>query len=80
MTHREKLLAFLDTIRRPDRALDVDEREGLVRSGLIDSLALLEIITWLESEYGIDFAERGLTAADVTSIAGILEIIESRQS
>ena len=33
---------------------------GLVESGLIDSLAVLEIVSYLESTYAIDFTERGI--------------------
>jgi acyl carrier protein len=77
--HREKLLAFLHTIRRPDRSLEaLEEREDLVESGLIDSLALLQIIDYLEAEYGIDFRERGVDPGELASIESILELIESQ--
>ncbi len=77
--HKRKLIAFLDTIRRPDMALDtVDEHDGLVTSGLIDSLALLEIITFLEVELGFDFSKSGVDPDQLRSIAEILDLIERR--
>jgi acyl carrier protein len=74
---REKLVAFLATIARPGLSVEgVDEQEDLVRSGLIDSLAVLEIIGFLEREYGLDFSSRGIDPADLSSIGRVLETIE----
>jgi len=74
---KARLIEFLRTIQRPDRPLDtVDEKDGLISSGLIDSLAVLEIIGYLEREYGIDFSERGVDPGELNSIANILDLIE----
>lgn len=74
---RTRLLAFLDTIRHPDMRLDaIDENTSLVAAGLIDSLALLEIVTFLESEYGVDLAGSGVDPTRLSTMAGILELIE----
>ena len=75
--HRERVLEFLRTIQKPDRPLDtVAETDSLVESGLIDSLALLEIVTFLEEQYRIDFAAIGLEPEQLTSVSGILDLIE----
>lgn len=74
---KQKLVAFLETIRRPDVALEtLGESDPLVDSGLIDSLALLEIITFLESEFGIDFSATGVDPDQLGSIADILDLIQ----
>lgn len=79
--YKRKLLAFLETIRRPDIGLEeVGEGDGLVTSGLIDSLALLEIITFLETEFGIDFSATGVDPDQLASIADILDLIEHRRA
>jgi acyl carrier protein len=75
--HRERVLDFLRTIQKPDRPLDtVAETDSLVESGLIDSLALLEIVAFLEEQYRIDFAAIGLEPEQLTSVSGILDRIE----
>jgi len=75
--HRERVLEFLRTIQKPDRPLDsVTETDSLVESGLIDSLALLEIVAFLEDQYRIDFAVIGLEPEQLTSVSGILDLIE----
>jgi len=78
---RRRLLAFLDTIRRPDRPLaELAEDDRLVDAGLIDSLALLEIVTWLEREMGVDFRAGGLDPGRLASVASILDLISERGS
>lgn len=77
--NKRRLIAFLETIRRPEAGLDtIDERDGLVTSGLIDSLALLEIITFLEVEFGLDFSATGVDPDQLGSIAEILDLVERR--
>jgi acyl carrier protein len=79
--HRERFLAFLQTILRPGIPLSaVEEHDGLLRSGLIDSLAVLSIVDYLETEYGIDFAERGLDPGQVASVSRVLDLIERETS
>jgi acyl carrier protein len=75
--HRDRVLEFLRTVQKPDRPLDtVAETDSLVESGLIDSLALLEIVAFLEEQYRIDFAAIGLEPEQLTSVSGILDLIE----
>ncbi len=75
--NRERLLRFLETIRRPDRRIDdIEENENLVQTGLIDSLALLEIVAFLEAEFGVDFAETGVDTGRLTTIPSLLDLIE----
>jgi len=77
--NRVRLLGFLETIRRPERRIeDVGQSENMVQAGLIDSLALLEIVAFLESEFGIDFADSGVDPGRLTTIPSILDLIESR--
>jgi len=70
------LVDFLRTIQRPDFPLqEIDGDLSLVESGLIDSLALLQIITYLEQTYDIDFRETGIDPGDLRSVNAILELI-----
>jgi len=74
---KSELINFVRTIQRPDCPLDdIDGDLSLVKSGLIDSLALLQIISYLEQTYGIDFREKGVDPADLASVNAILELIE----
>jgi len=73
---KQELIDFLRTIQRPDYPhAAIDEQSGLVESGLIDSLALLQIVTYLEQTYGVDFSERGIDPEDLRSVHSIIELI-----
>ena len=81
MSHREKrraeLVEFLRTIQRPGCPIEqISDDESLVDAGLIDSLATLEIVTYLETIYGLDLAARGIDPADIVTINGVLALIE----
>ena len=76
---KEDLLRFLRTIQKAGRPIEsLAEDDRLVASGLIDSLAILQIVTYLESTYGIDFAMSGVDPEQLGSIRGILDFIEQQ--
>ena len=73
---KNNLIAFLRTIQRPDYPHnEIDEHSSLIESGLIDSLALLQIVTYLEQTYYMDFREMGIDPADLRSVDSILNLI-----
>jgi acyl carrier protein len=73
---RQALLQFLRSIQKAGVPVDtLKDDDRLVGSGLIDSLAILQIVTWLETAYGIDFSTRGVSPEDLGSIGGILGVI-----
>jgi acyl carrier protein len=75
--HRENLLQFLGSIQRAGMPIaGLRDTDRLVGSGLIDSLAILQIVTYLEVTYGVDFSVRGVSPEDLGSIGGILQLIE----
>ena len=73
---RAAILAFLETIRRPEQPLNgIGDDDHLVQSGLIDSLAMLEIVAFLEHEFGLNFRDGGVDPERFASINRILELI-----
>ena len=74
---KDDLVRFLRTIQRPDQPIeDLDEHESLVASGLIDSLAIIQIVNYVEGTYGVDFLEGGINPTELRSVASILDVIE----
>lgn len=67
---RERLNEFLMSI--------AVGREWRPASGAmdLDSLALLQVVTYLEQNYGIRLAEQDVEPDDLRSTAGILSLIE----
>ena len=71
-----KLLSFLRAIQKAGFPIEgLEEADPLVASGLIDSLAILQIVTYLETTYEIDFSLRGVDPEQLGSIGGILDLI-----
>ena len=74
---RQGLVRFLRDIQKAglpvDRLGDTDE---LIASGLIDSLAILEIVLYLEQTHGLDFSARGIDREEFSTIGNILDLIE----
>ncbi len=71
------MIQFLRTIQRPDSPIkEIDEGQRLVDSGLIDSLAILQIVLHLERTYNIDFREKGIDPGNLQSVGSILDLIE----
>jgi acyl carrier protein len=78
---REDLHRFLRTVQKPGKSLDqLGDDEGFVASGLIDSLALVQIVTYLEDTYEIDFGARGFDPDRLASTASILDLIAECRS
>jgi acyl carrier protein len=76
----DQLVAFLDSIKRPGaQVAGISRSESLVRAGLIDSLAMLQIVLYLETTYGIDFSATGLDPEKLGTLDGILDIIENHR-
>jgi acyl carrier protein len=75
------LKQFLRTIQKPNRPVEsvgVDER--LVASGLVDSLAIMQIVVYLEEQYGIDFAASGFDPDRLATMGSIVELIEESRA
>lgn len=71
------LIAFLRTIQKPNIPVEnLGMNDSLVASGLIDSLATLQIVVYLETTYNINFASMGVDPERLASIGGILDLIE----
>jgi acyl carrier protein len=77
----EHLRQFLRGIQKPSKPIgNVGIDESLVESGLIDSLAIVQIVTYLEETYGMDFSARGLDPETLASMASILALIDQASS
>jgi len=75
--HRAELIKFLRSIQRRDSTIkEIDDSQSLVESGLIDSLAALQIVSYLEEAYKIDFGDNAIDPGDLRTVGTILDIIE----
>ncbi len=71
------LMQFLLSIQKPGKSLEnIAFEDSLVTSGLIDSLAIIQIVLYLEQTYAIDFSIIGFDAERLSSISGIINLVE----
>jgi acyl carrier protein len=80
MTDRERLrdglVIFLNSVARPGCQVDdIEDDRNLIDADIIDSFALIQIISWLEQNYGLNLQELGIDPADLGRIDGILDAI-----
>jgi len=73
---RRDLLCFLDTVARPDQRIHgIADDINLIDAGLIDSFALIQIILYLEEQFGLNIRRDGIDTGDLLSVSGILAAI-----
>lgn len=76
MNTRDQLVDFIRTIARPDSDLEaIGDEENLVEAGVVDSLAVVQMIVYLETEHRLNIA--AVDPAELVSIQGILNVIET---
>lgn len=74
---RQALLDYLAGIARPGHSLAaLSDDDNLFDAGVLDSLAVIQIILYLEQQ-GIDLAASGVGPEQLGTIAGILAVLDS---
>ena len=58
---------------------ELDENFDLLTGGVVDSLGLLKVVAWLESEYDIAVDESELGPESFRTVSAIREYIEQQQ-
>lgn len=78
MDLRDRLIAFLKEQGIPVGESDAKADQSLIRSGVLDSLALFHLVLWVEREAGRPY---DVTAVDLPrewdTVSGIVEFVES---
>lgn len=77
VAYKEKLQAFL-TKEAADRNIDLDD-ESLVESGIIDSLGIMKLVQFIETEFGIVIEDAELTPDNFDTVDEIVKLLESKK-
>ena len=63
---------------RSGQTLDsVTDDQNLIDAGIIDSLAMVQIIVHLERDHGVDLRMGNIDPTALASVAGILKVIDA---
>ncbi|MCC6735348.1 MAG: acyl carrier protein [Bauldia sp.] len=63
-----------------DQATPLSPTDSLMEAGLIDSTGVLELVAFLEQEFGIVMADAEIVPANLDTIAGIAAYVAGKQS
>lgn len=80
MDEKAKIREFLVEEFMPDMSPDeLDDDFDLQTGGAVDSLGLLKLVAWLESEYGISVDESELGPESLRTVDSINQFINERR-
>ena len=74
---KRDLLRFLRSIQKAGMPVEsIGEHDRLVATGLIDSMAVLQVVLYLEQTYGMDFSQIGIDPEQLGTIGSILDLVD----
>lgn len=81
MATKEALRIFLkELLVEYGETSDFSDDASLLISGIIDSLAVLRIVVFLEQEFGLDLSDQGFDQNDFDSVNSIMGMIDGHRS
>jgi acyl carrier protein len=82
MTTREQVRAYVNDklLSGDEEPVHVEDSSSMIKSGLINSLAIVELIAYLERAFHVDVADHDINLDDFDSIDNICSLIERRQA
>ena len=57
---------------------EIPENEGLLKAGVIDSFGFVELVTYIEDEFEIEFAEGEIDEHNFKNIVAIANFIQNK--
>ena len=83
MTHEEmrsSIRAFLlRELISPDDAEDLKDETDLVTSGILDSIATLKLVSFLEEEFGIAMEAHEIDVDNLNTLPDIVRLVREKQ-
>jgi acyl carrier protein len=79
MTAKERIRKFVVEELGHDRpAPDLADETSLIDNGVIDSLAIVKVVLFIEREFGIKVRDEDVLPASFDSIASIASFVEAK--
>ncbi|MEE9391672.1 MAG: acyl carrier protein [Planctomycetota bacterium] len=79
MDLRNKIRSFVASVSS-SAATDIDNDDALLDTGVIDSVAMIELVVWVEEEFGFSIEIDELTQDNFGTIDRLAKFIESHDS
>lgn len=79
MTTKETLTEFiLKELATNNETESLDDNEPLLESGIIDSLAIMKLLAFIEEKFNLKVMDDELIPENFDSVASILRLIEKK--
>ena len=75
MTVRERIRAFVTETFFVD---DFSDEELFLRAGIIDSMGMLQLVTFLQEQFGIEIRDEDLIPENLDSVARAAAFVERK--
>ena len=78
---RERVRAYLSEnflYMRPDFVLNDDDR--LLERGVVDSMGIVEMLTFIEDEFGVKTADDEISEANLGTLAAIARFVATKKA
>lgn len=77
MPHTQKIRAYIANELAPDSGIeDIPLDYEIIASGLVDSLSIVRLVAWIESEYRFSLGDMNISPSDFGSIEKINQFIK----
>lgn len=75
---REKVRAFLFEKFPACQKNELKDNESLIETGIVDSMGMLELVVFVESDFGIEVEEMDLVPENFESVEALSKFVESK--
>lgn len=76
---RDDIRTYLMANRATQSVTEFSDQESLLESGVIDSMAMVDLISHLESEYSIEIDEDDMVPENFDTVDAIVAYLESKR-
>jgi acyl carrier protein len=78
MEIKDKVKTFIRESFLFDSAAQIDDGDSLLENGIIDSTGVLELILYLEEEFGVKIEDEEVVPENLDSVANIENLIMTK--
>jgi acyl carrier protein len=79
MSTAEKITSFIEKMSLDEGGAKVTSETSLLDSGLIDSTGILELVSFLESEFGIRVEDEEIVPENFETVSRIAAFVDSKR-
>lgn len=76
---KEQMLEFMRTRFPAAQGMRLEEEPSLLDSGVIDSLGILDLVTFMEESFDIQASDEDLVPENFDSISALVRFVESKR-